>query len=230
MPFAGYKDFDACTRANQDKDDPGCLRCGYRSMGRRSLSQHYRRQHPEPVITTCAVCETDFEHRALDVRVVCGRSCAGRLTVPLAAAGVTAEGRSCTGRKRAARLWKNKERVMAERKARGHYQRVSVYMKAGGAAKAKLASSRGGPSRPQCEMYRLVQKMWPEAKLEFPIGSRIADVAVPSLQLALEYDGSYWHQDVDADRQRDLELAELGWETRRFRSLSEVEDFIGRVA
>lgn len=40
---------------------------------------------------------------------------------------------------------------------------------------------------------------------------RFIDVAIPSMKLGFEFDGSYWHKDIEADKQRDHELVEQGW-------------------
>ena len=203
-----------------------CRLCREPLTNLRGAAQHFRRWHPDEAAVTCEcqVCGKAFTYNDFSVfRRACSRVCGGRLTIRHAAAAITAESYSQAARKRAALLWANKEAVMQRRYETGFYDKVSAYMKAGGVAKAKLASCRGRPSKPQLEMFRMVQTVWPEAALEHPVGSRVIDVAVPSLRLAMEYDGTYWHQDAQEDALRDAELHAAGWSVGHFRSLEEVE-------
>jgi very-short-patch-repair endonuclease/DNA-binding NarL/FixJ family response regulator len=76
----------------------------------------------------------------------------------------------------------------------------------------------------KCEkmLYGVVRSHYPEAVPNLPIKRRdgfywYIDIAIPSLMLAIEYDGSYWHQDEQKDRKRDESLLQLGWTTLRFK-------------
>lgn len=57
-------------------------------------------------------------------------------------------------------------------------------------------------------------------KLETDHGEREVDLAWPGVQVALEYDGWYWHQDKEKqDRWKGEQLAERGWTLIRVRAL-----------
>jgi len=71
-------------------------------------------------------------------------------------------------------------------------------------------------SKPQLELFAKIKDRYPTAVLEFPVLDYCIDIAVPNLKLAFEYDGAYWHQDPEKDRQRDLVLEQLGWKVERF--------------
>ena len=73
-----------------------------------------------------------------------------------------------------------------------------------------------GPSKPQLDLFNLVKEIFPSAVLDQENYSYILDIAIPEYKLAIEYDGSYWHND-DHDRTRDLLLESFGWKTLRFR-------------
>lgn len=85
---------------------------------------------------------------------------------------------------------------------------------------ANLRSRIRKPSKPQMELYFFLKQIFPDAVLEYPIKTaetyRFADIGVPSLKIAFEYDSAYWHANRRADdRKRDLELAAIGWMTFR---------------
>ena len=73
------------------------------------------------------------------------------------------------------------------------------------------------PSKPQVELFHLVQEVCPYPVLNYPCLNYSIDIAVPQLSLAIEYDGSYWHQEDEADQKRQKELEEEGWIFLRYR-------------
>jgi hypothetical protein len=70
-------------------------------------------------------------------------------------------------------------------------------------------------SAPQKELFELVKQIHPDAKIEYPIDIFCIDIAIEDLKIAIEYDGSYWH-DKERDIYRDSVLKEKGWSTIRF--------------
>ena len=74
-------------------------------------------------------------------------------------------------------------------------------------------------SKPQIELYELVLDLYSAARLEYPIHklNRSIDIAILEHKIAIEYDGSYWHQNEKADKQRQKEIEELGWRFIRYR-------------
>jgi len=72
------------------------------------------------------------------------------------------------------------------------------------------------PSRPQIELFKLCQEIFPYPVLNYSCLNYSIDIAVPILNLAIEYDGSYWHKNKKYDKQRQEELEEEGWIFLRF--------------
>jgi very-short-patch-repair endonuclease len=75
------------------------------------------------------------------------------------------------------------------------------------------------PSRPQRETFRLCQQVLPAPMLNYPdyfTGYSI-DIAEPKLAIAIECDGSYWHQDQKKDLKRQKKLEDQGWRFIRYR-------------
>jgi ribosomal protein S27E len=70
-------------------------------------------------------------------------------------------------------------------------------------------------SAPQLKLFELVKQIYPEAIMEYPIDIFCIDIAIEDLRIAIEYDGSYWH-DKERDDYRDYVLKEKGWSTIRF--------------
>jgi len=70
-------------------------------------------------------------------------------------------------------------------------------------------------SGPQLQLYSMIEKIYPTAILEYPIFGFCIDIAIPEKKLAIEYDGSYWHNE-DNDKKRDEILESLGWRVIRF--------------
>jgi hypothetical protein len=72
------------------------------------------------------------------------------------------------------------------------------------------------PSKPQIELYDLVKLIYKNAKIEYRVLNRFIDIAIPDKMIAIEYDGSYWHQDKEADILRQKELENIGWNFLRY--------------
>ena len=87
-------------------------------------------------------------------------------------------------------------------------------------AKRFLKGTKGFISKPQAELFLLIKEKYSEAKLEYPIKTkhsiRFADIAIPSLKIDIEYDGSFWHQNKTLDNLRTKHLNEIGWKVIRF--------------
>ena len=95
------------------------------------------------------------------------------------------------------------------------YKRDSERMLNGGAAHAN--SFITNPSKPQVELFNLVKEDHPESILEYPCLNYSIDIVIPNLKIAIEYDGSYWHQDQEKDDKRQREIEDQGWTFLRYR-------------
>lgn len=101
-------------------------------------------------------------------------------------------------------------------------------MKRGGAIRA--LSFVKSPSKPQISLFNLVKSLHREAILNFPIQIKVnkgysIDIAIPDLMMAIEYDGSYWHQNSEQDAKRQKEIEALGWKFLRYKDrLPNLED------
>ena len=99
----------------------------------------------------------------------------------------------------------------------------------GGAAYA--LSFIKNPSKPQVELFHLVQEIYLDAVLNYPCLNYSIDIAVPRLSLAIEYDGSIYHpgesesspfclvkgKEFKYQQKRQKELEEEGWYFLRYR-------------
>jgi hypothetical protein len=79
------------------------------------------------------------------------------------------------------------------------------------------------PSGPQVETWKRTCKICPYVYLNFPVthleNSYSIDIAIPKLEIAIETDGSYWHQDKEKDLKRQQELEEDGWKFIRYKDI-----------
>jgi len=82
------------------------------------------------------------------------------------------------------------------------------------------ASFIKNPSEPQVRLWKLVSKICPYVYLNYPVthlkNTYSIDITIPKLNIAIEYDGSYWHQDKEKDLKRQEELEEDGWKFIRY--------------
>ncbi len=85
----------------------------------------------------------------------------------------------------------------------------------GGAA--YIRSFIKNPSKPQVELFHLVQELHSDTVLEYSCLNYSIDIVVPQLSLAIEYDGSYYHQDERYDQKRQKELEAESWIFLRYR-------------
>jgi hypothetical protein len=72
------------------------------------------------------------------------------------------------------------------------------------------------PSKPQVELFKLCQEILPYPIMNYPCLNYSIDITVPSLSLAIEYDGSHWHQDKEYDKNRQKKLEDEGWKFLRY--------------
>lgn len=87
------------------------------------------------------------------------------------------------------------------------------YMLNGGAAYCN--SFIKNPSKPQVELFELCQEVLPYPIMNYPCLRYSIDIAIPSLGIAIEYDGSYWH-DKENDKKRQNKLEREGWKFIRY--------------
>jgi G:T-mismatch repair DNA endonuclease (very short patch repair protein) len=75
------------------------------------------------------------------------------------------------------------------------------------------------PSKPQVELFNLVKQIDICPILNFAVKevNKCIDIALPHRKIAIEYDGSYWHQDEEKDKQRQKQIESLGWKFIRYR-------------
>lgn len=98
--------------------------------------------------------------------------------------------------------------------------------------KAYIATRNGGTGCPQCQknfhtslpeqiVYFYVKQAFPDAINGYAINSkgkpRSVDIYIPSLSVAIEYDGSRWHKNVNRDLGKNLFLKEQGVQVVRLR-------------
>jgi Protein of unknown function (DUF559) len=101
------------------------------------------------------------------------------------------------------------------------------WMKNGGAAYCNIFIKN--PSRPQLKLYKMVLELCPYAILNYPCLNYSIDIAIPFLNLAIEFDGEYWHKNKEKyDEKRQRQLEQQGWEFFRFSSLPRI-DKISRI-
>ncbi len=83
----------------------------------------------------------------------------------------------------------------------------------------KASSFITNPSKPQVKLYNLVSSLFSDSVLNFPVEkvNSCIDIAILEHKIAIEYDGSYWHQDEEKDKERQTELEKLGWKFIRYR-------------
>jgi hypothetical protein len=90
------------------------------------------------------------------------------------------------------------------------------YMLNGGAAYAN--SFIKNPSWPQIKVFNIVKESYEDAILNYPCLNYSIDIAIPSLMIAIEYDGNYWHPDKGYDERRQREIEQHGWRFIRYRN------------
>ena len=89
------------------------------------------------------------------------------------------------------------------------------YMLNGGASYAN--SFITNPSKPQVELFKIAKSLYDTSVLNYSSLNFSIDIAIPDLNIAIEYDGSYWHkgrEEADAKRQKLLENE--GWKFLRY--------------
>jgi hypothetical protein len=101
----------------------------------------------------------------------------------------------------------------------------SKRMSNGGGAYA--ASFCKNPSKPQVQLFKMVKLLYPSAILNYVYKRYCIDIAIPELQIAIEYDGEYWHKGrEEADSKRQKAIEKDGWKFIRYRKLPNNNELI----
>lgn len=95
------------------------------------------------------------------------------------------------------------------------YPKQQEWMRNGGSSYAQ--SFIKSPSKPQVQLFEQIKILYPFAILNYPFLNYSIDIAIPKLKIAIEYDGSFWHQDSLSDNQRQSKLEKFGWKFLRYR-------------
>lgn len=75
-------------------------------------------------------------------------------------------------------------------------------------------------SSQQIKIYEMIKQKYPYAELNYPFNTISMDifVCINNINIDIEYDGSYWHQDQQRDIKRDKFLQSQGFKVLRIRS------------
>ena len=74
------------------------------------------------------------------------------------------------------------------------------------------------------DLYRICQTVFPYPVLEYPCNGKFIDIAAPVLNLAIEYDEPFWHQNEEYEIKRQKILEEEGWNFLRYRGYVPTKD------
>ena len=86
------------------------------------------------------------------------------------------------------------------------------------------------PSKPQVELFKRVNELFPGVCMEYPCLNYSIDIVIPQLRIAIEYDCLYWHQDEEADRIRQEKIEREGYSFLRYRDyVPEIEELLADI-
>ena len=129
---------------------------------------------------------------------------------------VSLTGRSFSKEHREKLKVSNKGKWLGRKHKKETKEKMRKHMLNGGAAHAN--SFVRNPSKPQVKLFNLCQELFPYPILNYPciFTNKSIDIAIPTLNIAIEYDGSYYHQDEKYDKIRQEELEKQGWKFIRY--------------
>ena len=104
----------------------------------------------------------------------------------------------------------------------GHSYHATVNHRTGRGDGCNICATRTHVSYPEKAAYYYVSKEFTDAKENarpkgIGLGNLELDIWIPSIRVAIEYDGHYWHQDVTRDRRKDDICAAAGIKLIRIR-------------
>lgn len=77
---------------------------------------------------------------------------------------------------------------------------------------------RGSTSAQEIRLYCELKALFSDAESRFKVDGKEADIYLPSLSVAVEYDGAYWHKDkFESDLAKNTAFSEVGIKTVRLR-------------
>jgi len=80
------------------------------------------------------------------------------------------------------------------------------------------------PSKPQKKLYKMILSLCPYAIMNYPCLNYSIDIAIPFLNIAIEYDEPYWHQNIERDKVRQYNIEKEGWKFIRYNKLPTLQD------
>ncbi len=97
---------------------------------------------------------------------------------------------------------------------------------------AGLGRSKEDCTGPQWSLYQIVSKHH-DCEFNHYVNcngqKRFIDVAIEELKLGFEYDGEYFHQDIEEDYIRDQQLKEQGWRIMHFNKFSNMHQEVAKI-
>ena len=139
-----------------------------------------------------------------------------------------------------------KQKISETQKKSGYYERNKIRMLNGGAKYAASFIKRetfekkrewmlnGGssyvnsfnknPSKPQVKIFEIINELYPSSIMNYPFLNYSLDIAIPSLKIVIESDGSYWHKDEKYDLKRQKEIERKGWKFIRYKNINSIKD------
>ncbi len=98
-----------------------------------------------------------------------------------------------------------------------------------------IMAQKGFMSSLEKKMKIILDKLGVEYVPQYPIKNYFVDFAIPSLRIAIEVDGAYWHQNKKKDTKRQREIEKEGWHVLRYSEkqinecLTDVGDEVARL-
>lgn len=85
-------------------------------------------------------------------------------------------------------------------------------------------TSGGKPSKIQIKLYNIILSKFPDAIMEVSCGNYFIDIVIPSINIAIEYEGFYWHHNrEDFDNKRQKYIESVGYKIIRYRGKKKVD-------
>jgi len=83
---------------------------------------------------------------------------------------------------------------------------------------AKLNKYIKNPSKPQKNIFKIVKEIFPSAILNCPFIklNYNVDILIPEYKIVIEYDGAYWHKNLEKDNERQNKIEKLGYKFIRY--------------
>lgn len=191
--------------------------CDYCGVIKEVGYKEYLKNHDEELGDCCVKCRPiKYEHTMLERYGVKSSSLVPSIREKIIA--TNREKYGCDWQQQSSLVREKSKKTMIEKYGCEHALQAEEFLNK--CMETKSKNGKNPTSKPQKELANILLEMYGNCELERPCGRCSLDcvVIIDDTFIDVEYDGWYWHQDIQRDRRRDNFVQKQGYKILRIKS------------